>query len=105
MRRLRDVADATRIALESRPPRRNQLNRLAERQQSARQTGNVSPYSGRRQVERAAIDADAEGLQNGLMNLQVQPPDRPIQAYWTSRIRYSTFPLIEGLLRITSSIE
>ena len=49
VRRLRDVADAgdrARIA----SAERNQLNRLAERQQSTRQTGNVSPYSGRRQL-------------------------------------------------------
>jgi hypothetical protein len=80
VRRLRDVADATGDRARIAPSERDQFNRLAERQQSARQTGNVSPYSGRRRVERAAIDSDAEGLQNGLMNLQVQPPDRPIQA-------------------------
>jgi hypothetical protein len=63
VRRLRDMANATGDRARIAPPERNQFNRLAECQQSARQTGNVSPYSGRRRVERAAIDADAEGLQ------------------------------------------
>jgi hypothetical protein len=64
VRRLRDVANATGDRTRIAPAQRNQFNRLAERQQSARQTGNVSSYSSRRRVERAAIDADAKGLQN-----------------------------------------
>jgi hypothetical protein len=48
VRRFLDVADATRDRARIASSERDKLNRLAERQQSARQTGNVSPYSGRR---------------------------------------------------------
>ena len=63
VRRLRDVSDARGDRARIAPPERDELNRLVERQQSAGQTGNVSPYSGRGRVERAAIDADSKGRQ------------------------------------------
>jgi hypothetical protein len=57
------MADATGDRARIAPSERDEPDRLIECQQSARQAGNVSPYSGRRRVERAAIDADSEGLQ------------------------------------------
>jgi hypothetical protein len=63
VRGFRDVPDTTRDGTRISPSERDELDRLTECQQSARQTGNVSPYSSRWRVERAAIDADSEGLQ------------------------------------------
>ena len=100
MEGLGDVADAGGDRRRARAAERDNVERLAERDERADKTLNITTDTGSGRDERPAVDSDAEIYRISMCSRRTGRSMRPQM----SRIWRSMLPLTAALLRITSSM-